>query len=227
MAVGAVLVLLLVSTGLAQDSRPLTLDSMRLTSGASVWLSRTDLLIDTFAAVGLHSELSAPMESINRMPLANRLSLIDASPLATYQSYASLDQRLGRAFNFTVAVANVKQPQLNPGGTRRVMSVGGIETIQESDGGLGDLWAVEVGLDMTSSRGHGIHLGYLRGTDPLTKEADEGMPEAQSLDLGYRYGLDGLYVNLGYVYTFGPDSTYRYSTPATDSTVYLRFQLKF
>ena len=69
-------------------------------------------------------------------------------------------------------------------------------------------------------------MGFLYGTDPLTREVDTVVPDKQGVDLGYSYDLDGFYVNLGYVYSFVPSWTSA-RAEVSDSAFYLRFQLHF
>lgn len=94
--------------------------------------------------------------------------------------------------------------------------------------------ALSLGVDWWIEQSQGLRIGYLYGANPL--EGIEGDPEAmdsrkQSLDLAYRYYIDGVYFSLGYVYTFSPlledAGVDRSANLLDDSAVYLRFQLKF
>lgn len=99
----------------------------------------------------------------------------------------------------------------------------------------GDPIALAIGLDWRVYGRTGVHLGYLYGADPtdgLTGHLEPLESRPQSVDLAYNYYMDGVYFSLGYIYNITPlvdssRSNYDTEKALNDSTVYLRFQLRF
>ncbi|MBW1713788.1 MAG: hypothetical protein JRJ59_11635 [Deltaproteobacteria bacterium] len=237
--VGLVLGLGLVGAAQAQDSRTLTLGSLLLSSRNASWLERSEPLtqptvlgLDQSLLLNLNSTFFDTLEPDGSKPKLLPLNEFDglgSNPLRRRQSHLNLDRRVGQVFNVSVALSNIKAPGRSTSGGQRTMSIGSGSAGRQPRQGAGtDLWAVALEVDWWTFKRHGLHVGYLYGADPLTRELDNLRPEKQSIDLGYSYDLDGLYLNLGYVYSFSPVlSSGGDSRTTTDSTVYLRFQLHF
>ena len=214
------------SGALAQDGRTLTLGSLRLSSGEDSWFGTSpasDLL-----------KYGAPCHTIlSKRPFLSEpgyLSQQDFNAPDTFGSLNSsymLNRKVGRVFNLSVMLSNIKQPVSTSSASAITAMSGRAGASGERARTNGtDLWALDVGLEYRNPSGHGVHLGYLYGTDPLTRELDADRPDKQGVDLGYSYDLDGFYVNLGYVYTFGQLWTGS-REEISDSAFYLRFQLRF
>ena len=211
----------------AQDVRTLTLGSLRLSSGEDSWLD----LLNRDEEFDLNSSLYE-IRIFDNTPSLLEISKPDSTGLSDLEamgldsSQLSLKQRIGRVFNLSLALSNIKMRYGSSSSNVRSMTSAVEPDPDRSDSAQSDLWALDLGLEYRDSSGHGLHLGFLYGTDPLTREADVTRPDTQGVDLGYSYDLDGFYVNLGYVYTFGQLWTGN-SDGTSDSAFYLRFQLHF
>ncbi len=211
----------------AQDVRTLTLGSLRLSSGEVSWLGSLERSMEFDLGGSLYLDQAfdnTPSLLEIRRPFKDELSGLETIGLGS--SSLNLKQKIGRVFNLSVALSNIKlMRSSSPSNVRSMTGTAGPDPDRPGTA-QSDLWALDLGLDYRDPSGHGVHLGYLYGTDPLTREADMAQPDKQGVDLGYSYDLDGFYVNLGYVYTFGQFwAGDREGT--SDSAFYLRFQLHF
>jgi len=224
------LALLVSAPAAAQDGRSLSINSLRLSSGEATWLGGSNHLEGVTPTLNLNSKLLGAGSSYRLLPDDDLLAEKESAGFGGLEYFGSrlnIDHRVGRVFNLSVALSSIKQPDLSTGTGRRTMAISSPTVRSRERGGAGDLWSLDLGLDWLSSSGHGVHLGYLYGADPLTGEANADLAEQQAVALGYTYDLDWLYVNLGYVYSFGPVWTQREGDSGADSTLYLRFQLRF
>lgn|GEM_PF-3200306 len=219
-------------TAWAGDFRPLRLSSLYLATGeAPLWIEPSESRDFFQPQFKLSDQIKDPIS-------------LEATNQREYQAYVNVDRRFGRVFNLSLAAAKIKEagstggfgPGPGPSGggdlrpARALAPTERSGSVQDSD-----LWAVALGLDMLVLGNQGFRLGYLYGTDPLSGWSGNLEPdgdERQSLDVGYVYDLDGLYLSMGYVYSFGPlfeeeTSGRGAADSSVDSTVYLRFQLRF
>lgn len=211
----------------AQDVRTLTVGSLRLSAGESPWLGS----LNRTKGFDLNSSLygGLTLDSVSFLPEISSpddLFLSELESKGLDSSRFNLKQRIGRVFNLSLALSNIKTAKASSSSNVRSMT-GAVGPETDQGGSVqGDLWALDLGLEYRDPSGHGLHLGYLHGTDPLTREADLNRPDKQGVDLGYSYDLDGFYVNLGYVYSFSQLWTGD-REESSDSAFYLRFQLHF
>ena len=225
-----ILSLVLAAPALGQERRSLSISSLRLSSGEPSWLGRDNGLDGVTPTLNLSSGLldgEAPYLPGGDYDFLTPGGSSALGGLEEFGSKLSIDHRVGRVFNLSVALSSIRQPDLSTGAGRRSMAVSSTQPRSREKSGAGELWSLDVGLEWLSSSGHGVHLGYLYGADPLTGEAEVDLAEQQSVALGYTYDLDWLYVNLGYVYSFGSVWTQRSADSGADSALYLRFQLRF